>query len=352
MIHHKILTVPAAHKAAVMSGTVLRQGVFTKSDGIRPNLVHISLISEVVHIRSVSAGGAHINLQANDIAFLTQACLILGQHKVLQVHKTVLNAEGFHCTAANIQHLFRQFLYDIIDGVVGCVDHFHQVRRCHIAGLKNRFSTWTNDGIIGADKTFDHFFHDINMVIFGGKEILQLFVTVQAVSAVSTHSVVRLDHHRIPHRIRKGRRCFIVFHNMVPCSRNPSLLIICLHSRLALDPLHVAFHKAGSNMELGPQFCIPFQPILIVGFQPINLAVFIGKEGNSAEHFIIIFQVGNLIILVQGLPQLMQQVIIRTVANAQHMHAIILQFCAELPVGSRKVWGNKNKILHTGFPFY
>ena len=99
-------------------------------------------------------------------------------------------------------------------------------------------------------------------------------------------------------------------------------------------------------MEVGAQGSVPFQPVFIVGLQPVDAAMLEGEEGHSAVDLIVIFQTAHLVVFVQAVLQLRLQLIIGLVADAQHIHAIVLQLPAELPVVGGEVRRDKNKILH------
>ena len=70
------------------------------------------------------------------------------------------------------------------------------------------------------------------------------------------------------------------------------------------------------------------------------------KKGHGAVDLVVVFQTAHLVVLVQAVLQLRLQLIVGLVADAQHVHAVVLQLPAELPVVRREVRGDKNKILH------
>ena len=59
------------------------------------------------------------------------------------------------------------------------------------------------------------------------------------------------------------------------------------------------------------------------------------------------FQGADLKILVEAAAQFGQQFVVGAITDTQHTQAVILQFCAEFPVVSGEIRGNKHKILHT-----
>ena len=89
-----------------------------------------------------------------------------------------------------------------------------------------------------------------------------------------------------------------------------------------------------------------YQPVLVIGLQPVDAAILEGEEGHGTVNFVIVFHGTDLVILGQALLQLGHQLIIGLITNTQHIHAVVAQFTAELPIIGGEIRGNKNKILH------
>ena len=99
-------------------------------------------------------------------------------------------------------------------------------------------------------------------------------------------------------------------------------------------------------MEVGAQGSVPLQPVFVVGLQPVDAAILEGKKGHGAVDLVVVFQTAHLVVLVQAVLQLWLQLIVGLVADAQHIHSVVFQLTAELPVVGGEVGRNKNKILH------
>ena len=138
---------------------------------------------------------------------------------------------------------------------------------------------------------------------------------------------------------------------MIPGSLDTGLLVVRLHTGLELDPVHILQLVTGSDIEFRAQSSVAHQPIFVVGFQPVDLAVLIGEEGNCLEHLVVIFQAGYLVIFVQRIAKLLLQVVVGAVANSEHAHSVVFQFLTEHPVGLRKVGRQKYKVFHPMFSF-
>ena len=94
----------------------------------------------------------------------------------------------------------------------------------------------------------------------------------------SAHAVVRLDHHRVAHLRHKGLAACKVIHHVVAGGGDTGLLIVLLHLALVLDAGHIRGLEAAGNVEIGAQGGIPFQPVFIVGLQPVDAAILEGEK--------------------------------------------------------------------------
>ena len=139
---------------------------------------------------------------------------------------------------------------------------------------------------------------------------------------------------------------------MITCHGNARLHIIFFHLRFILYPWHIFYLKTTADIKICAQFCIPFQPILIIGFQPINTTMLKGQKCHSPIYFILILQTADLIIFIQAILQFLCQLIIRLIPNSQYIHSIVFQLPAKLPIVCRKIGRDKNKVFHILFlPF-
>ena len=119
-----MVAVSAAVESAEMVGAD-RLCVLVIADHIRPDFIDIGLLTVVVHIRSVAAGGAHIDFQPQHIALPAQPFLILCQHKEFQVDEPASDAEGLDGPQARGADIVRHILHKIIHGVGIVIDNIH-----------------------------------------------------------------------------------------------------------------------------------------------------------------------------------------------------------------------------------
>ena len=244
-----------------------------------------------------------------------------------------------------------QILDDIVDGVVVVVDDVHDGHRADIARLKDGVAAAVNDGIVAVDLGADEFLHDVGEVGVVGalveQEALQLLIAGQLMGIGGTHAVIRLDHHRIAHLVDELPAALQVVHHVVAGGGDAGLLVILLHLAFVLDAGHILGLEAGPDVEVRAQGRIPLQPIFIVGLQPVDAAILEGEERHRTVDFVVVLQTADLVVFVQAVFQLRLQLIIGLVTDAQHVHAVVFQLPAELPVVGGEIGGDKDKVLHS-----
>ena len=349
MAVHKVLAVAAACKRAVEVLAHRHIGA-AKGDHIRPDLIHVGGAGKVDHVRGEAAAGAHVDLQRHDLALFAHAGLILGHAEELKVDEAALHAKALDGGTACSAGVLGQVLDDVVDGVVVVVDDIHDGHGAHVAGLKDGVAVGIDDGIVAVHLGPDELLHDVLHIRVMGRllheELFQVLVVGQLVGIGCAHAVIRLYHHRVAHLVDELPAALVIVHHVVACGGDAGLLVILLHLALVLDAGHIGGLEAGGDVEIGAQGCVPLQPVFIVGLQPVDSAILECKEGHGAVDLVVVFQTAHLVVLVQAVLQLRLQLIVGLVADAQHVHAVVFQLTAELPVVGGEVGRNKNEILH------
>jgi len=199
-----------------------------------------------------------------------------------------------------------------------------------------------DNGVVGVDGGVDELLHDVGHVLgIVLHEMDQVLITLDLVGAGGAHAVVGLGHGGIAHRLQKGAAALQVIHQVVAGGGDAGLGVELLHSGLVADPGHILILEAAGDVEVRPQAGVHGQPVLVVGLQPVDAAVLEGEEGHRPVDLVIIFQTAHLVILIETVLQVGTQLVIGLVADAQHIHAVVFQFAAELPVVGGKVGGDK-----------
>ena len=349
MAVHKVLAIAAARKGAVIVLTHGHIGA-AKGDHVGPDLIDVGGAGKVDHVRGKAAAGAHVDFQRHDLALFPHAGLVFGHPEELKVDKAALDAKTLDNGTASGAGVLGQVLDDVVDGVVVVVHDVHDGHRADIAGLKNGVAAAVDNGVVAVDLGTDEFLHDVGnigvILRLVSQELFQLLIAGELVGIGGPHAVVRLDHNGIAHFLDELFAARKIVYHVVAGGGNARFLVVFFHFALVLDAGHILRLEAGGDVEIGTQGSVPLQPVLVVGFQPVDAAMLEREERHGTVDLIIIFEVADFVVLVQAFFQLRLQLIIGLVADAQHVHAVVFQLPAELPVVGREVGRNKDKILH------
>ena len=87
---------------------------------------------------------------------------------------------------------------------------------------------------------------------------------------------------------------------MVTRGRDVCFLIIFLHLGFELDTRDILNLEPALYVEITAELCILFQPVFVVGLQPVYTPVFVDKEGCSTVHAVIVFQTVYLVVFIQA----------------------------------------------------
>ena len=77
----------------------------------------------------------------------------------------------------------------------------------------------------------------------------------------------------------------------------------------------------------------------------------VGQKRDGAENLVVIFERGNFVIFVQRAAQLRHELVIRAIADAEDVHAVLFQLGAEFPIVCWEIRGDKDKVFHGNAPF-
>ena len=264
--------------------------------------------------------------------------------------EAALHAESGDGAAADVAHGFRQRLFDIVAGIAVCVDDIHDGIDGHVAGFKQRLALGVDDRVVGVHRAVDVFLHDVDGLVLRGEEIIQLVVVFEFIGMGSAHAVIRLDDDGVADLGNEILAAGIIADDVPARGFDARLGVIGLHRGLILDRLHILGVETGGDVESGAQHGVALQPVFVVALQPVDLAVLVGQKRDRAEHLVVVFQRGDFVILVQRAAQFGHELVIRAVADAENVHAVLFQFGAEFPVIGRKIRGDEDEVFHGNAP--
>ena len=164
------------------------------------------------------------------------------------------------------------------------------------------------------------------------------------------HAVIRLDDDRVADLTDEILAAGVIAHDVPARGLDARLGVIGFHRGFILDRLHILGVEAGGDVEGGAQHRVALEPVFVVAFQPVDLAVLVGQKRDGAENLVVIFERGDLVIFVQRAAQFRHE-LIRAIADAEDVHAVLFQLGAEFPVVCWEIWGDKDKVFHGNAPF-
>ena len=138
--------------------------------------------------------------------------------------------------------------------------------------------------------------------------------------------------------IDEGQSIFNGGYAVLAGGRDTCSLVDRLHSRFAFPERKLIRLYACRYVEILSQLSVEFQPVLVVGFDPVNTAVLESKICDRTVDLAVIFHGIHFIILSQRSFQIIVQRIIRSITDAQNVGAVKVQSVTEITEVIRKVW--------------
>ena len=92
--------------------------------------------------------------------------------------------------------------------------------------------------------------------------------------------------------------------------------------------------------------CISFEPVFVVGFKPVDFAVFEDKESNCTVNFVVVFEAVYFVVFVKAFFEFRFKFVVWLVADTENVEAVVFKLTAELPVVCWEVRGDKDKVFH------
>ncbi len=190
---------------AVEVGAVIGVAQLIKGHHVRPDLVYVSALAEIQHVRREAAGRAHIDLQGYDVSPLAKALLALRQLEELQVEEAAGGAKGLQRGLARRLHIGGDLLVHIIVSRHALVHHVHDGVAGDVAGGEQHLAAGVAHAVVGGDHTGDVFLHQVGHRRQLAEKGHGVLVTLQLPGGDSAHTVVRLHNDGIAHLMGKGQ---------------------------------------------------------------------------------------------------------------------------------------------------
>ena len=266
------------------------------------------------------------------------------------MEEPALGAKGLDGAEA---HVFQRGRHGLLGPVAQIALLAHDVQHWggeDVGGVEQRHAMAVGHSVKADDGAVDEFFHNIRYGVGLSVESLQFLQVPQLIGCLGAAAVIGLDDDRVAHLFDEGLGRRQRADHMVARHRHTGCNVAFLHLALVFDALDEVVLCTGGDVKVGAHLGIHFQPIFVVGFQPVDLTVMEGEIGHSPQHLIVIAQVVHAVILGQAMLELPGDLVKRCIADAQHIGAVAMQAFAEIPVGFGEMRADKHKI-HSGYNF-
>ena len=306
---------------------------------IGPNLVQVQPAGIVEHIHRIAASRAHVDFQPQDIPRIAQTGLGGFQAEKFQVEKAAFGAKGFQGSFAHFAQFGADFRCNIVPHRLFAMGNLHDAVRRNMAGGIDRLGIGIGHAVKGHDLTIHKFFQDIVGRI--GALLLEKFVQLgfilELMGAVCPHAVIWLGNDGPADSFGESLGLRYICRHTPAGGGDTGFLVVGFHHGFALKLFDLSGFNTGVDIKICPQAGILFQPIFIVAFYPVDLAILESEKAHGAQHFIIVFHVVHTVILGQCAFEQGGQRFVRGIANAKHIYAIGTQAVTKIPVIFREM---------------
>ena len=286
-----IVSVLAARIDAVILVIGLRHMSLIECHHICVDLVYIGGVGKVHHVGRVASRRAHVDFQSCVLALLAQSLAGLGQSEELKVYETSVNAELFGGLSADLAKSFRNVRIRVVLEIQVVIDDLHDGSRPCRHVLEQGLKLGVEDGLIGDQVADNELLHDVRN---SGKiviERVQLLIVVELPGVICTYADIRLNDHGIAaDLIDKSKSRLAGRHFALSGSGNAGFLIELLHQGLLLDEADAVRLNTCCDVEIRAQARILLQPVLVEGFDPVDLSVLEGEESDCSEYLVIVLE--------------------------------------------------------------
>ena len=169
------------------------------------------------------------------------------------------------------------------------------------------------------------------------EKFVQLGFILELMGAVCPHAVIWLGNDGPADSFGESLGLRYICRHTPAGGGDTGFLVVGFHHGFALKLFDLSGFNTGVDIKICPQAGILFQPIFIVAFYPVDLAILESEKAHGAQHFIIVFHVVHTVILGQCAFEQGGQRFVRGIANAKHIYAIGTQAVTKIPVIFREM---------------
>ena len=209
---------------------------------------------------------------------------------------------------------------------------------------KEHLALGVDHAVVSLHHTCDVLLHDIRE--FGNlvEEYLQVILIFDAPGGQRADAAVGLYDHGIAYFGDELLRGVQVHDRRIARSGDTCHLVIFFHGRLGAVTHDLVGPKPRHDIEIRAEGGVQLHPVLIVGLDPVDLAVTERKIPHRADHLVVVLHVFHPVVLGQGVFECIAQGVVRRVAYSEDVGAVLFEPEAEALIGSGEVWRYKHKI--------
>ena len=131
------------------------------------------------------------------------------------------------------------------------------------------------------------------------EKFVQLGFILELMGAVCPHAVIWLGNDGPADSFGESLGLRYICRHTPAGGGDTGFLVVGFHHGFALKLFDLSGFNTGGDIKICPQASILFQPIFIVAFYPVDLAILESEKAHGAQHFIIVFHVVHTVILGQ-----------------------------------------------------
>lgn len=103
-------------------------------------------------------------------------------------------------------------------------------------------------------------------------------------------------------------------------------------------------HDSRGDIEILPEPGVKPEPVLVVGFYPVDTSVSESQERDRAVDLVVVFERVNFVVFSQSIFNSYTERVVRSIANAKNGHTVAVQPVAEVPVILGEIRRNKYEV--------
>jgi len=259
------------------------------------------------------------------------------------VEEAFFQFEGFHSGETEFFEVLGDFALVVVKHVQLVVDGFHDAFVEDEGVHEDDVAVSVHEAVEGVDLPFYELFHDVICVRLGFEEPVQVGVVLDFVGVGGADAVVGLGADGIAGLLDEGFSFFRGCNDSPPGDRDAGAPEDFLHFGLEFDIGHILGFEA-EDIEVRAELGVLLKPVFVVGLDPVDFTILIGKKAAGFEHLVVVFHVVDFVVFCHGFFELWVQLVVRLRTDAQDVDPLFFQADREIFKIRWEIGRNKYKI--------